>query len=141
MIKSCDELVMEMANEDGLNCMGEDANDEDEDDDDDGGDATAPPATAPPPVPVPPAAVPEVIIIEEEEDPVEMVLEQEVLEELEIIMWEAEPEPLQPHLFTTIMMDYEVGPSRMMDDLDDLDDLTEVDYDVNECYPADGSND
>jgi hypothetical protein len=29
----------------------------------------------------------------------------------------------------------------MMDDLDDLDDPTEADYDVNEWFPEDGSND
>jgi hypothetical protein len=39
------------------------------------------------------------------------------------------------------MRDYEESPSRMMDDLDDLDDLTEANYDVDEWFPADGSND
>jgi hypothetical protein len=29
----------------------------------------------------------------------------------------------------------------MMDDLDDLDDPTEADYDMNEWFPEDGSND
>jgi hypothetical protein len=48
MIQSHDELIMEMGDECGLNCMGEDAND------DDGGDAAAPPATTPPSFPVPP---------------------------------------------------------------------------------------
>jgi hypothetical protein len=37
--------------------------------------------------------------------------------------------------------DYEESPSRMMDNLDDLDNLTEVDYDVDEWFPKDGSND
>jgi hypothetical protein len=59
MIQSCDELILEMAKEYGLNCMGE--NDDDEDDDDEGN-AVAPPA----PMPV---TVPEEII--KEEDPVE----------------------------------------------------------------------
>jgi hypothetical protein len=61
MIQSCDELILEMPEVYGLNCMGE--NDDDEgDDDDDEGDTIAPPAPAP-------AVVPEDII--EEEDPVE----------------------------------------------------------------------
>jgi hypothetical protein len=61
MIQSCDELIMEMAEEYGLNHMGENDNDEDEDDDDEGN-AIAPPTPAP-------VAVPEGII--EEEAPVE----------------------------------------------------------------------
>jgi hypothetical protein len=61
MIQSCDELILEMAEEYGLNHMGENDDDEDENDDDEGN-AVAPPAPAP-------AAVPEEII--EEEDPVE----------------------------------------------------------------------
>jgi hypothetical protein len=59
MIQSRDELILEMAEEYGLNRMG--VNDEDENDDDEGNTIT-------PPAPVP-AAVPEEII--EEEDPVE----------------------------------------------------------------------
>jgi hypothetical protein len=39
------------------------------------------------------------------------------------------------------MMDYKESLSRMMDDLDDLDDLTEADYNMNEWFPEDGSND
>jgi hypothetical protein len=66
MIQSRDELIMEMANEYGLNRMGEDVDDEVENDDDDRGDA------ATPPVPAPPAAAREVIIVEEE-DPMEIV--------------------------------------------------------------------
>jgi hypothetical protein len=61
MIQSCDELILEMAKEYGLNHMGENNNDEDEDDDDEGN-------TVAPPTPAP-AAVPEEIV--EEEDPVE----------------------------------------------------------------------
>jgi hypothetical protein len=57
MIQSCDELIMEMAKEYGLNCMGENDDDEDEDDDDEG-DAIAPPALVP-------ASVPDGIIREE----------------------------------------------------------------------------
>jgi hypothetical protein len=53
MIQSHDELIMEMAEEYGLNCMGK--NDEDEDDDDEGN-VIAPPA---------PVAVPEEIVEEE----------------------------------------------------------------------------
>jgi hypothetical protein len=61
MIQSRDELILEMAEEYGLNCMGENDNDEDEDGDDEGN-------TVAPPAPTP-ATVPEEII--EEEDPVE----------------------------------------------------------------------
>jgi hypothetical protein len=60
MIQSRDELIMEMAEEYGFNCMGEN-NDEDEDDDDEGN-AVAPPTPAP-------AVVPEEIV--KEEAPVE----------------------------------------------------------------------
>jgi hypothetical protein len=57
MIQSRDELIMEMAEEYGLNRMGE--NDDDEDEDEDGeGNAVAPPAPVP-------AVVPEEIIKEE----------------------------------------------------------------------------
>jgi hypothetical protein len=59
MIRSHDELILEMAKEYGLNRMGE--NDDDEDDDNKGN-IVEPPAPAP-------AAVPEEIV--EEEDPVE----------------------------------------------------------------------
>jgi hypothetical protein len=59
MIQSCDELILEMAEEYGENNDGED----EDDDDDDEGNVVAPPAPAP-------AAVPEEII---EEVPVENV--------------------------------------------------------------------
>jgi hypothetical protein len=61
MIQSCDELILEMAEEYGLNHMGENDDDKDEDDDNEWN-AIAPPAPAP-------AAMPEEIV--EEEDPVE----------------------------------------------------------------------
>jgi hypothetical protein len=54
MIQSCDELIMEMAEEYGLNRMGENDDDEDEDDDDEGN-AVAPHAPTP-------TAMPEEII-------------------------------------------------------------------------------
>jgi hypothetical protein len=60
MIQSHDELIMEMAEGYGLNCMGENDDDGDEDEDDEGN-AVAPPTLAP-------VAVPEEII---EEAPVE----------------------------------------------------------------------
>jgi hypothetical protein len=63
MIKSRDELILEMAKEYGLNRMGENDDDEDENDDDEGN-AITPPALAP-------TAVPEEIV--EEEDPMENV--------------------------------------------------------------------
>jgi hypothetical protein len=61
MIQSHDELIMEMAEEYGLNHMGENDDDGDEDEDEEGN-TIAPPAPAP-------AVVPEEII--EEEDPME----------------------------------------------------------------------
>jgi hypothetical protein len=61
MIQFRGERILEMAEEYGLNRMGENDNNEDEDDDDEGN-AIAPPAPAP-------AAVPEEIV--EEEAPVE----------------------------------------------------------------------
>jgi hypothetical protein len=61
MIQSRDELILEMAEEYGLNHMGENDDDEDEDDHDEGN-AIAPPTPAP-------AAVPEEIV--EEEDSME----------------------------------------------------------------------
>jgi hypothetical protein len=103
MIQSLDELIMEMAKEDGLNHMGEDDNDEDEDDDDEGN-AVAPPAPAP-------AVVPEEIV--EEEAPMEMVPEQEAPVAHEMILVDVEPEPLQPRLFNMIMWDYEECLPRM----------------------------
>jgi chromosome segregation ATPase len=66
MIQSRDELILEMAEEYGLNCMGKNNDDEDENDDDEGN-AIAPPAPAP-------AAVPEEIV--EEEDLVENGLQE-----------------------------------------------------------------
>jgi hypothetical protein len=61
MIQSCDELILKMAEEYGLNHMGENNDDEDENDDDEGNTVT--------PLAPAPAAVPEEII--KEEDPVE----------------------------------------------------------------------
>jgi hypothetical protein len=61
MIQSCDEMIMEMAEEYGLNHMGENNDDEDEEEDDEG-------KTIAPPAPTP-AAVPEEIV--KEEAPVE----------------------------------------------------------------------
>jgi hypothetical protein len=50
MVKSSDELLIEIARETRLDCMGEDEDDEEEEEDaGDGGDATAPAAAAPPP--------------------------------------------------------------------------------------------
>jgi hypothetical protein len=135
IIKSRDELLMEMAEEYGLNRMGEN----DDDDDDDEGNVVAPLT------PAPPAAAPEEII--EEEDPMEMVPEQEAPVAHEVVLADVEPELPQPHLSNMIMRDYEESPPRMvnglheLDDLDDLDDPTEADYDVDEWFPENGSND
>jgi hypothetical protein len=96
---------------------------------------------------VSPAATPELIAVNKE-DPVEMVLEQEAPEAHEGILVDAEPKLSQPCLFNVIMRDYEESPSMMMmdglhemDDLDDLDNTIEDDYDVDEWFPMDGSND
>jgi hypothetical protein len=140
MVESHDELIMEMDEEHGLNCMGENDDDEDEDDNDEGN-AAAPLA------PSLPTIAPEEII--DDEAPVEMVPEQEAPMAHEVILVDAEPdpEPPQPCLFNMIMKDYEESPPRMengsheLDDLDDLDDPTKVDYDVDEWFPEDGSND
>jgi hypothetical protein len=82
MIKSCDELLMEMDEEYGLNRMGEN------DDDDTEGNSTAPPT------PTPPAAMPEEIV--EEEAPVEMVPEQKAPMVHEEILADAKPELPHP---------------------------------------------
>jgi hypothetical protein len=135
MVESHDELIMEIADEIGFNCMGEDA-----EDDDDGGDTVTPPAIAPSCVPAPPAAAREVIVIEEE-DHVEMVPEQEAPKTHEVILVDAKAKPPQPCLYSVLMRDHEESPSRMMDDLDDLNGRTKADYDVNEWFLEDGSND
>jgi Fic family protein len=77
MIQSHEELIMEMADEYGLNRMGENDDDEDDEEDDDngGGDTTAPPTVVPPPVATPHDVAPKVIIVEEEENPMSMVSE------------------------------------------------------------------
>jgi hypothetical protein len=65
----------------------------------------------------------------------------------EVILADAEPKLQQPRLFNMIMWDYEESPLRMvdgpheLDDLDDLDDPTEANYNVDEWFPEDGSND
>jgi hypothetical protein len=134
MVESHDELIMEIAKESGLDRMGEDAEDKEEDEDtDDRGDAAAPPIPAPPPV------APEEII--EEEGHVEMGPEQEALVAHEVILVDAEPEMPQPHLYHTLMRDYEESPPRMVDDLDDLDNLNDGCSDMDEWFPKDGSND
>jgi hypothetical protein len=54
---------------------------------------------------------------------------------------DADPELPQPRLFNVLMRDYDKSSLRMMDDLDDLDDPTEANYDVDEWFHVDGSND
>jgi hypothetical protein len=137
MIQSHNELIMEMAEEYGLNRMGE--NNDDEEDDGEG-DGAAPPATAPP------AAVPEEII--EEEAPMEMVPKQEAPVVHDVILVDAEPDPPQPRLFNMIMRCYEESPPRMengpqeLDDFDDLDDdPNEGRSEMDEWFPKDGSDD
>jgi hypothetical protein len=127
MVKSHDELLMEIARETGLDRMGEDVEDEEEDEDaDDGGDAAAPPATAP----------------EEEEEPVEMVPEQEAPMAHEVILADAEPEMPQPRLYHALMRSYEESSPRMMDDFYDLDDdPNEGRSDMDEWFSKNGNND
>jgi hypothetical protein len=83
MVKSHNELIMEIARETGLDRMGEDAENEEEDEDADDGDAAAPP------IPAPPTAAPEEI---DDEGPVEMVPEQEAPVAHEVILTDAETE-------------------------------------------------
>jgi hypothetical protein len=135
MIQSRDELIMEMAEEYGLNCMGENDNE---------GNTVAPPAPAPTP-----AAMPEEIV--KEEAPMEMVPKQEAPVAHEVILADAEPEPPQLHLFNMIMRDYEESPLRMENgplELNNLDNLYDLDDDPNEgrsnmdeWFPEGGSND
>jgi hypothetical protein len=136
MVESHDELIMEIADEIGLNRMGEY---EDEDDDDEG-DVAAPRAAAPSPILARPIAACEVIIVKDE-NPMEIFLEQQGPVLHQVILADVEPEPPQPRLYRTLIRDYEESPSRMMDDLHELDDLTEANNDVDKWYPEDGSND
>jgi hypothetical protein len=132
---------MEMAEEYGLNRMGENDDDEDEDDDDEENVVAPPTPTR--------AAVPEEII--EEEAPMELVPRQEAPMAHEVILPDAEPEPPQPRLFNMIMRDYEEIPPRMENgphELHDLDDMYDLDDDPNEgrsnmdeWFPNDVSND
>jgi hypothetical protein len=89
MVESRDELIMEFANKYGYNRSDEDVDDED-DDDDDGGDAATTPTATPPPASAPPAAAPKVVTVDEE-DPMEMILEQEAYEAHDVILAELEP--------------------------------------------------
>jgi hypothetical protein len=116
MVESHDDLLMEIAREMGLDCMGED--DEEEEDANDGGDAAAPPAAEPPPS-APPAVVPEEI---NEKGPMEAIPEQGVPMPHEVVMAEAKPEIPQLRLYHALMRDYEENPLRLKDDFDDLDD-------------------
>jgi hypothetical protein len=142
IVKSHDELTTEITKEIGIDCMVEDAEDKDEvEDGNDGGDATVTPvAMAPPLAPTPPVATaPEEVL--EEEDPIEMVPEQEAPVVHEGILADVEPELPQPCLYHMLMRDYEESPSRMMDDLEDLDDPTKASTDMDEWFLEDGSND
>jgi hypothetical protein len=129
MVKSRDELLMEIVRETRLDRMGEDEDEEEEEEDaDDGGDATSPPAT-----------VPEEI---NEEGPVEVIPEQEALMPHEVILADVEPEMPHLRLYHALMRDYEDHPLRMEDDFDDLDDdPNEGCSGVDEWFPKDGSND
>jgi hypothetical protein len=133
MIESCDELLMAIAWETGLDRMGDDAEDEGEDEDvDDGGDAVPPP-------PVPPTTAPKEI---DDDGPVEMIPEQEAPVPLEVSLADAKPEMPQLCLYHALMRYYEENPLRMEDDFDDLnDDPNEGRSDMDEWFPKDRSND
>jgi hypothetical protein len=130
MVESRDELLMGIARETGQDRMGEDEDDEEKEEDaDDRGDVAASPAAAPP-SPTPHAAAPEEI---DEEGPVEVIPEQEVLMPHEVILADAEPEVPQLRLYHALMRDYEENPLRLEDDFDDLDDgLSEDHSDMDE---------
>jgi hypothetical protein len=124
MVKSHNELLMEIAREVGLGRMGEDENEQEEGD-------------GPPPGPH--AAMPEEI---NEEGPVEVIPEQEAPMPHEVILADAEPEMPQLCLYHALLRDYEEHPLRMEDDFDDLDDdPNEGCSDVDEWFPEEGSND
>jgi hypothetical protein len=88
---------------------------------------------------LPVAAAAEEVVMEQ--DPVEMVPEQEAPVVHEVILADPKPELPQPHLYCMLMRDHEESPSRMMDDLDDLDDPIKASSDMNEWFLGDGSND
>jgi hypothetical protein len=112
MVKSHDELIMEIARETRLDRMGEDVEDEEEDEDaDDGGDATATPAATPPPPAPPTVAEPDEI---DDEGNQEMITEHEALVPHEVILANAEPEMPQPRLYHTLMRDYEDSLPRII---------------------------
>jgi hypothetical protein len=132
MVESHDELITQIAKETGLECMGEDA---EEDEDANNGEVVAAPS-----IPAPPTAAPEEVVTLE--DTVEMVPKQEAPMALEVILVDLEPVMWQPRLYHALMRDYEESLPRMMDDLDDLDDdPNECQSDMDEWFPEDGSND
>jgi hypothetical protein len=68
-----------------------------------------------------------------EEGPMEVIPEQEVLMPHEVVMAEAEPETPQLRLYRELMRDYEENPLRLEDDFHDLDDyLNGGRFDVDE---------
>jgi hypothetical protein len=139
MVKSHDELLIEIAREIGLDRMGEDEDEEEEEEyANDGGDAAAPFAAAPP-SPVPPVAVPKEI---GEEGPMEAIPKQEAPMPQEVILADAEPEMPQLHLYQALMRNYEEDLLRLEDDFDDLDDDPSEDHpDMDEWFPDDECND
>jgi hypothetical protein len=140
MVEPHDELIMEITKGTRLDSMGEDVEDEDKDDDD-SGDAAAPPTAAPSPVPTPPVTATREVIIIKDEDPMEMVPKKEDPMVHEVILVDGKSELPKPRLYCTLMRDHEESPSRMLEDPHELDNPTEADYDVDEWYPEDDSND
>jgi hypothetical protein len=134
MVESCDELIMEIARETGLDRMGQDAKNEDEDEDaDDIRHATTPLDPAP--------LLPHLRTLSMKAL-WRWFLKKRLLWAREVILANAEPEMPQPYLYHALMMDYEETPPRMMDDLDDMDDdQNEGRSDMDEWFSKDGSND
>jgi hypothetical protein len=125
MVESCDELLVEITREMGLDRMGEDEDDEEEEEDvDDGGDATAPPTAAPPPL-APPTTVPEEI---DEGGPMEAISEQEAPMSHQVVLVDAKPKMPQLCLYHALMRDYEENPLMLEDDFGDLDDDPSEDH-------------
>jgi hypothetical protein len=139
MFESRDELLMEIARETGLDCIGEDEDDEEEEEDaNDGGDAAAPPCCCTT-TSCTPTVTPEEI---DEEGPMEVIPKQEASVPHEVILVDVEPNMSQLRLYHALMRDYEENPLRVEDDFDDLDDdLNGGHSNMDEWFPKDGSND
>jgi hypothetical protein len=100
MVEPRDELITKIAKETEQDHMGKDAEDEEEDEDADDREDVATP-----PICMLPTTMPEEVV--KEEDPVEMIPEQEALVPHEVILVDTQPEISQPRLYDALMRDYE----------------------------------